>query len=134
MSTFSPQRPILHRLDYLAEVSHRGDQLRLLGSLAPSAGHGKHFELALYALASVSFGFQNVERHTDIPAYHVALGVQRQRCEHIHTDTCIKSSPSKKVFASHHSISLSHMPPQNVFFNGLQDSSRIKGLSTATHV
>ena len=67
MSTFPPQRLILHRIDHLAEVAHRGDQLRLLGSLGPGAGHGKHFELALYGLPPVSFCFQNVERHTDIP-------------------------------------------------------------------
>lgn len=58
----------LHLLHEIAKISHATNQARLLSLLTPVGWYRERFEVVLDPVAFVSFGFESIESHPDIPA------------------------------------------------------------------
>ena len=96
MTVLSPQRLILHSLYDFAEFPHRGNQLGLRCVFAPVARNNKRFVVVLYSLVSVIFGFEEIKSHRDIPAFDIAILVERQLLKHEHMEIKIGECQTAK--------------------------------------
>jgi hypothetical protein len=77
------ERLFLHLLNEIAKITHGANQTRLLGFFLPVGCHRERFEVVLDSVASVSFGFEQIEGHPDIAAYHISFRVDRQRSKYV---------------------------------------------------
>jgi len=85
----------LHFLHYRPQITHRPDQVGLLGICEPTDRNSKRLKIMLYTLGSMGFSLEQIERGAHSAVRDVACLVDLQRCKdenphavHQHTSIC----------------------------------------------